>query len=205
MSALEEYAVKIRTGRTGKKAWKPPEFEDLVHGWEVLSIDQSLRSSGWVYFRAWPTWIEIIDMGTIRPVSDEDEGFSQTYGLAHALRDELIKTFRRVLPDDIVFEMPTVQGNRTESSLLGGYVVRDWAFREKDIWPYMISIQHSRTVLAGPGTGNDKKAGHEALARYIPESTTRKWNEHTRDAALNGLAYLHDLREDRRERGRSTG
>lgn len=190
MSALETYAAKIQ----GKQApeWVPPTWDDFKRGLVVASFDQTFTTTGYVCIMIDNSGPVLLDRGTWKPWSDAS-GFEMAYEKTALLENLLMKYLYEQPRDRIVYEMPVVAGHRKESSFLAGYVFA----REGGV---AISIQHSRAVLAGPGTRNDKKAGHRALINYIPSSASRQWNEHQRDAALNALGHLYDVRKQDRER-----
>lgn len=192
MGALEEYKAKQKP--KAKQEWRRPELEDFAPFWQVLSFDQSLTNTGYVQLWIRNGFVEVRAKGTLRTAT-ELNSFDGSFAQAEQLEDHM-KVFNPPRwPDATVVERPSVGGFRTDSSLLAAYVVT----KHCNLWwhPHTwASIQHSRVVLAGPGKGNDKKAGHEALEHYIPDSITRKWNEHTRDAAVNALAYLYDRKKE---------
>jgi len=200
MGALEDYADKVSA--KAKPEWRQPGHGDFLEDFRILSFDQSLSQTGWVFLKVWGGHrfcVEVFSLGTIRTSSDlnSHEGYfdqdDQLRQGLEAMHDEL-DIHRYGFPDAIVMERPSVFGNRTESSLLAANTVRVYA-RKWWTEPVLVSIQHSRTVLAGRKARDDKKAGHEALGQhYIPGSITRKWNEHMRDAAINALAHLRDLK-----------
>jgi hypothetical protein len=197
MGALEEYAVKTARQRAADKIWVPPEIWDFAEGINVLSFDQSLGKTGWVNLAVRQGGIEVSAYGTLRTVTSND-GFRGSFDRADCLRDRLSEYHSYLafhgIPHEVIMEMPSVRGHRIESSFLAAYVVQEYCTR----WwqpPTMVSIQESRRNLAGPGTHNNKKAGHAALARLIPESASRMWNEDERDAALNALNHLYKLKQ----------
>ena len=197
MGALEDYAVKAARQKAADKIWVPPEIWDFAEGINVLSFDQSLGKTGWINLTVRGGEIEIGRHGTLRTVTSND-GFRGSFDRADHLRIRMEQehgwlAFHGV-PGVVVMEMPAVQGHRIESSFLAAYVVRKYC---REYWsaPVMVSVQESRRNIAGPGTHNDKKAGHVALARLIPESASRMWNEDERDAALNALNHLYKLKQ----------
>ncbi len=188
MGALEEYKAKVGRGR--RKDWSPPTLEDFAAENEVLSFDQSLKRTGYVKLVVSRGEIHLVARGTVR-LKSELEGFEGNFDLADRLDGALVVLdIPGRWPDHILTEMPAVNGYRTDSSMLAAYVLRRYYQR----WiskPVMVSIQESRTILGGPQARDKKGLGWDALVRYIPESGTRKWNEHQRDAAINALAHLY--------------
>lgn len=190
MSALEQYAAKIQEKQ--KPEWSPPTWDDFKPSLVVASFDQTFTTTGYVLMMVGNEEVHIFERDTWKPWSDAT-GFQMAYEKTDRLEKLLIAFILKHAPERMVYEMPVVMGKRTDSSFLAGYV-----FAKQRGVP--ISIQHSRTVLAGPQARDDKKLGHRALVDYIPASGTRQWNEHQRDAAINALGYLHDLRRQERER-----
>lgn len=198
MGALEEYAVKTSRQRAADKVWVQPQITDFASEVNVLSFDQSLGKTGWINLTVRWGEIEVGRHGTLRTVTSND-GFQGSFDRANHLRERMWEQHGNLafhgIPGEIVMEMPSVRGHRIESSFLAAYVVQGYC---RYFWqmPTMVSIQESRRNLAGPGTHNDKKAGHQALAQYIPESASRAWNEDERDAALNALNHLYKLKQE---------
>lgn len=198
MGALNEYAVKVARQRAADKVWAQPMVSEFLHGVNILSFDQSLGKTGWVNLTVNWGEIQVASHGTLRTVTSND-GFQGSFDRADRLRDRLFEEHDNLafhgIPYAVIMEMPAVRGRRIESSFLAAYVVRKYCH---EWWedPTMVSIQASRRNLAGPGTQNDKKAGHEALADYIPETASRQWNEDERDAALNALNHLYTLAKE---------
>lgn len=195
MSALEEYAEKLAK-RGGSKEWRVPVPADFAVGKLVLSFDQSLANTGWVILSVDGYLIEVVARGTIRTVSPL-KGPSQSFHKMRLLKAQVAEEFpahSTTTYDDVVVEMPAVFGQRTESSLMAASVLDGyWNAIGSPIT--LVSIQHSRTVLCGTMARNKKDLGHKGLAKIIPDSAKRTWNEHQRDAALNGLAHLWDLKQ----------
>lgn len=202
MGVLEDYADKV-AGKAPPE-WRRPTMEDFRTDFKVLSFDQSLNTTGWVYLEV--TWndegrliVHVRAKGTIRTKSElksHEEYFDRQDQLLDVLNEEMHEAIDHpveAFPDAVLLERPSIFGKRKESSLLAASTIRRYCYTWWKM-PMLMSIQHARTVLAGSGTRDDKKAGHEALAEYLPESVTRKWNEHERDGAINALAHLHDLK-----------
>jgi hypothetical protein len=199
MGALEEYAsIMISRQKAADKVWVQPEIKDFAEEINVLSFDQSLGKTGWINLTVRWGEIEVARHGTLRTVTSHD-GFQGSFDRANHLRVRMFEEHGWLafhgLPGEVIMEMPAVRGHRIESSFLAAYVVQEYCIQ---FWkmPTMVSIQESRRNLAGPGTHNDKKAGHLALARLIPESASRQWNEDERDAALNALNHLYKLKQE---------
>lgn len=201
MSALDDYKSKHVTM---KAAWTPPTMADFAAGVPVLSFDQSLANTGWLYFSVREAQVLVHARGTLRTSSSLTgwrANFAQAEQIAHAMGpqvdDKLMEAPEEVprFPEAVVLELPSAHGHRTDSSMLAAYEIDRYS---RTWWmpTLFMAIQKSRTILGGSNIRNDKKGGHKALARYLPESASRQWNEHQRDAAINGLAYLHELKQN---------
>lgn len=192
MGSLEEYAENLAK-KGGVKNWRPPVLGEFAHGKTILSFDQSLSNTGWVRIGVTDSGVTVFDQGTIRTVS-QLKGAAQSFHRMRQLRVALMRQFPTDLYDGIVVEMPALFGHRVDSSLMAASVLDNhWFSLGSPI--ELISIQHSRTVLCGTAAKNRKDLGHKGLINFIPASADRPWNEHQRDAALNGLAHLWDLRQ----------
>jgi hypothetical protein len=181
-------------GSRGKPApeWKPLRLFDFAWERAVLAFDQSLTNCGWVRFTIYSGKIVVYSRGTLRP-SVSTIGFVGTWDKAAKLRKDLAMILSWYPGVDVVYENPAVHGHRLESSLLAGQVLYELAGERG----YHIDAQHACKVLCGRPlrSGDRKKAIRLSVARYIPGSETRAWNEHQRDAAALGLTHLHDLRQ----------
>lgn len=92
----------------------------------------------------------------------------------------------------IACEAPWIESNpgmRTESTLIAGTLVY---INTPPGLIRPVSAQHASVVLCGT-RHHDKKEIAAAVARYVPESATRKWNQDERDALAVGLTCLWDL------------
>lgn len=194
MGALERYQQRV--SQKMRPAWRPPLFSEFAQDVEVLSFDQTLNRTGYVCLAVRDARVDILLRGTLRPKPGELTSFAQTFDLADQLDGMLsMLDFRESWRGKVVIEMPPTGGKRIESSLLAAYVLHHHYSRSSQSVS-MISIQKARTILGGSLARDDKKGGHEALAEYVPESTSRKWNEHQRDAAINGLGYLYTIAQE---------
>ena len=180
-----------------KPQWQPPGLEEFETCKQVLAFDASLSNVGWVSLRvlADPLRVDVSAKGTIRSVTDQ-RGFLETWAKAvkvTAALKELAYYF--ALADYVPVESPSVGGGyRTESSLIAGLKVWEEAPADKR---FAVSAQHVARVLCGDAripADRKKQAIRGAVARYIPGSESRSWNEHQRDAAAVGLTHLWDRR-----------
>lgn len=190
MSALEEYKRKVDLKASkGKKDWTFPTT--YAKGVPILSVDQTLSQAGWVCF--WMSrdgTFEILDRGTIKPKTTSTS-FMGTYHKALQIEQGLDSLVTVFPIDGLVFEMPAVGGYRVESSLMAGYACLSVAKR-RGVRYRIMSCQHARAVMCGPGKSNDKSAMQKAMKPYC---VGFRWNEHQRDALGNGMAHLHELKE----------
>lgn len=199
-NALERYQAKKTVM---KAAWTPPLLADFAQNLAVMSFDQALSKTGWVYLRVLDGRVDIMARDTIR-TGTEVKGWRGNFAQARQIKHEMDRVEKILTrfspdqmprwPDAVVLEMPNVHGHRTDSSMLAAYEISSYC----ETWwrpVEFISIQQSRTILGGSNIRNSKKGGHKALERYIPESIQRTWNEHQRDAAINALGHLHNLKK----------
>lgn len=199
-SALERYQAKKTAA---KAAWTPPTLADFAQDVAVLSFDQSLSRTGWVYLRVLDGRMDVMAKNTIR-TRTEVTGWRGNFDKARQIRREMefIDDFLMRFspdqmprwPDVVLLEMPNVHGHRTESSMMAAYEIDGYS----NTWwrpTEFISIQQSRTIIGGSDVRNDKKGGWKALTRYVEESGGRQWNEHQRDAAINALGHLYNLKK----------
>lgn len=202
-NALERYQAK-KTAM--KAAWTPPMMADFKQDFWVMSFDQSLATTGWIYLRVVADRVDIAARGTLRTKEPEGlTGWRANFARARQIKHEMngIQRTLTILdlddkalrwPEAVVLELPNVHGHRTDSSMLAAHEIDQYCekwWRPTDF----ISIQQSRTILGGSNIRNSKKDGHKALERYVPESIQRTWNEHQRDAAINALGHLYNLKQ----------
>lgn len=173
--------------------WEPPGIREFLWKVVVLAFDQSLSNCGWIAFSIHNGKIVVYNKGTLRPRTGE-RGFMGTWGKASQLRQDLAMIISWYPgADHIVYENPAVHGHRLESSLLAGQILYELSLDKGQ----NIDAQHACKVLCGRPLRSDdrKQAIRAAVARYVPDSATRHWNEHQRDALALGLTHLYDLRQ----------
>ena len=171
----------------------PPPLEEFFAGVLVNCWDASLNNTAFADIIVRDGRIEVIDKGTIRPVTVV-RGYLGTWDKSLQLRGTLRwQDWRFNRADHVVVEAPSVGGgHRTESSLIAGLRVYEMAPDKVS----MVSATHVSWVLTGQArleSHDRKQAIRRALAHYIPGSDGRGWNEHIRDAVAAGLAHLWDL------------
>lgn len=180
-----------------KPAWVRPELADLAHDVPILALDQSLSSTGWAELRVTSLVpgdhrLEVHAHGTLKtssPYLGHVGTLAQMRHLTSALDDLVHLTkfpWRRV-----ICEQPPITGFRKESSLLAAAAV-ELAVSGTQV---MVQAQHAKYTFTGDKNAT-KATVKKALAYYLPEITTRDWNEHSRDAVLLGLTYLKELTHD---------
>lgn len=181
--SLEEYRRKVER-RQG--SWSPPT--EFKQHFQIMSWDQTLSKTGWVSFWMDGTKPVVTDRGMFRPESLRDS-FMGHYDRVRKLRDMFLTALQVHTVEGVVLEMPPVGGYRIESSLLAGFAAVD-ALTQYGMPMRLMSAQHARLVLCGPGKGNDKSA----MQAYVKtRSEGSRWNEDQRDALGNGMAHLHEL------------
>jgi hypothetical protein len=206
---IDRFREKLSAGKPKGDVFRPPLISDFATGEYVLAFDPTLTNCGWVRLEvmganyAGGPLVNVWDKRTIRP-STGHTGFMATWDKARLLNDELGTTIRSAVEACawIVCETPWVGsgGHRTESALIASTFV--YMHAGEHFRP--VSAQHAYAVLCGgrrPPTARAKKDIALSVARYIPESSGRNWNEHERDAAALALTFLHDLKrsQDGRE------
>ena len=155
----------------------------------MLAFDPSLNDFGWVVLSVHDS-VEVIDRGSIRPRT-EDTGYLGMWRRAWLLsRDLWDIRYKYSDADYVACEAPLVgTGMRKESSEIGGTVAY-LIFCQRGFRG--VAARHASSVLCG-SPRHDKKEIRDAVARYVPEAATRKWNEGQRDALAVGLTCLWDL------------
>jgi hypothetical protein len=197
--SIDRLEARLAGGRrkSAQETWEPPGFHDFAPGLPVMAFDGSLGNTGWLLLTA-GLGIKVSAKGTIRPETDLD-GYRGTWERAAQLREELERLGHLAIGASyIAVEAPMVAGgHRTESSLVAGLQVWQWAAHRAGVSRRLdVGATHVSKVLLGDArVGRDKRknAIKAAVARYIPGSDERTWNEHERDAAAIALTVLHDL------------
>lgn len=196
-ASLGQLEARLAGGRrkSAQEIWEPPQLSDFEPGITVFGFDGSLGNAGWLSLLSTGTRIMVRCKGTIRPETDLD-GYRGTWERAVQLNDALFDLAASEFPlaHLIAVEAPMVAGgHRTESSLIAALQVWQRADPCKRI---DVGATHVSKVLLGNArvSRDDRKnAIKAAVARYIPGSEERTWNEHERDAAAIALTVLWDL------------
>lgn len=178
-----------------KSSWAPPDITEFATGVRVLCWDPSLLHTGFVDLTCYGSSFEVLAHRTFNMQSAEIIGYRKTWDLATHLHDEISQVYvQRSGPFcHTAIESPYIgSGQRTESALIAGLQVWDVARRVCPVSRiHAVSASHVSSVLCG-NVRHDKKEIAAAVLRYIPESGSRSWSEHQRDAAAVGLTLLHD-------------
>jgi Holliday junction resolvasome RuvABC endonuclease subunit len=161
----------------------------------VLSFDPSLSNTGWVEIVRLGPEVRVRCKGTLRPrtVSDGYLGTWEKYRILDTELNQLLTLFDLTARSGrrIVWEAPPVgPASRPESSLMAGCALWQRFHHRKD--SAVMSAQHASSVIVG-NPRHDKAEVKLAVARYVPESAGRTWNEHERDALLLAITELADL------------
>lgn len=208
MNAVEGARERLRGRRKAPapEPWRPPELGDFFQAQRVLAHDATLSHCGIVGFTVWADWIEVWCKRTIHPKTQR-QSYLETWDKAAELDREL-----RLLHRDIgygawsVIEAPSVGGgHRTESSLFAGFLVTQAC--PDNSWTAVSATRVSAVMLGDSRIRSEdrKKAIAAAVARLLPETATRGWNEHERDALATGLTWTYDERIRRPQRPYRTG
>lgn len=193
-TVLEDY---LRATQTKSK---PPErfsFTGIKASPIIISFDQTLRATGIVIAQVsnhGKVWV--LHHETLKTEDPGVNSFEETYARTDDLKGRVLDLL--LLNDDIeraVIEQPPMGGGfRTESSTFAAYAVSRVCLSQQLPYTYM-QARHARAVLVGKGQVDIKGPAHRRLAELVPETTSRKWNENTRDALVNLLAHVIDSQE----------
>lgn len=182
--------------------WQPLTRQNardrLAYG-RLVSFDQTLTSCGVALVSHDDAGIRVVWTALIKPEAQGLVGFQGTYtkaiGLRRALEDLDYGADIFVDAEEIVHEMPSTGGHRTESSLLAGYVVQQFA-AERLIPCSMIANASMRALLVPPDRRADrsKVPVRESVDALVDPPPGCPWNEHVRDAVGLALTRLKHLR-----------
>lgn len=171
---------------------------DFAKG-KLIAFDQTLGNTGIAIIenKDQPKLIYTEVFKRIEPL----KGFDSTIARAIELGNELHKWFME--PDHvhnvdaIIYEMPAVRGYRTESSLLAAFLINQ-AIDNIGLKIPIVSVSntHAKKVI-GLKTRSSKSEVKKAVEEILgldKNNLPKIWNQHTSDAVMLGLTYLHDLR-----------
>ena len=195
-ATLERLRARLASGRPARKAlppWEPPQASDFRKGLPVLAFDGSLSDFGWVAVEVSHAGVTVGERGSIRPLLAGETGYWSVWRKSLLLSQELHRLrWKYSLTETIACEAPWIENNpgmRTESTLIAGTIAYT-VFYQSAFIP--VAAQHASSVLCG-NRKHDKAEVRDAVARYVPEAGTRRWNEGQRDALAVGLTCLWDL------------
>lgn len=199
---LQDLASDVR-GRKSvkpKQEWRLPTVDDLAYG-SVLAFDQTLTNCGMAHVGHDSRGLLVTVVDLLAPASRET-GFKGTYSksieLAHLVEQAIESTSRMRRIDEVVHEMPSTGGFRTESALLAGYVVQQAAV-DHGLPCVMVANASMRSLLVPPERRKDKSKTpiREAIDTLFPARPDGPWNEHVRDAVGLALTRLSQIKKER--------
>lgn len=195
LQRVREYAAKGKT--TPKKDFRRPTAEYFPAGMQILCFDQTLGNCGWALLNTDGGQVSVPHSGTIRPpiLGHNTRGFeltlTRTVMLHRQLRQLVGDLYGKA--DQVVMEMPAVQGYRTESSLLAAATI--WVALDEmgEDPPVLVSRQAAAATLCGDRHAS-KKASSDLVNRLVEDRRPKglgQWTEHVRDAVFVGLKNLY--------------
>jgi Holliday junction resolvasome RuvABC endonuclease subunit len=191
-AVLEEYLHR----QTKEKP--PPQVPLIYRPTPVIaSFDQTLRAMGVVLASVGEEGkILVWHHETIKTPDPGIRSYEETYARTDALlamTEEFLGIHHGI--GHVVIEQPPMGGGfRTESSTFAAYAVSRACRKTGHSYSYMQS-RRARVLVVGKGSADSKSAMHHKLAELVPETKSRKWNEHTRDALGNLIAYVIESQE----------
>lgn len=177
-------------------AYRLPLLGDFRAHQPVLCFDQTLTNCGWALLEGTGTEILVRESGTIRPptvAKSFEATFTKSVILARDVRDVIAAmdsgggAF-----DQVVLELPSVMGYRTESSLVAAVTICIELDRRGYPLPAFVSRMSAAAKLCGDRMATKKYSSTlvDGLVDRHP-SGTGAWTEHVRDAVFVGLKYLY--------------
>jgi hypothetical protein len=194
---LQRIRDEVARGRNRKvsSTYRPPTRSDFALNRRILCFDQTLSNSGWAVLSTQQGGISVLDSGTLRPIGipPNTKGFEVTFAKAVSIARGVGEVLRHHLPyGDVVLELPSVVGYRTESSLVAAATICVELDRLGRPMPYFVSRQAAGTLLCGDRHAS--KSISSALVLDIVtdyQTGTGQWTEHVRDAVFVGLKHLY--------------
>jgi hypothetical protein len=197
LQRIRQEVAKAKYAKT-PSSWRPPMATDIRRGTQILCLDQSLSNSGWALVNTDDEEgvINVVDSGTIRPpvLETKSQGFELTLTksvmLARELQILLNTLYGRF--EEVVIELPSIFGYRTESSLVAAVTISVELDRMGEPLPVLISRNSAGAVLCGDRHA-PKNVSSEVVNGLVTERPAGKgqWTEHVRDAVLVGLRHLY--------------
>ena len=179
------------------KRWTAPSAESFRHG-VVLSFDQTLTNTGISVLRSDYNGLSLL-YARCEKVSTDRVSFEGTYDKADKMELRIIANLMMATGfdlTDIVYEMPSVQGQRIESALIGGLLVtRAVKQHARGFRPKAVSNRSMKALLLPPDKRYEKKHVREMIESLIPPENRANhiynWNEHVHDSVALALTHLY--------------
>jgi hypothetical protein len=196
---LQRIREEVQRAKTVKvpRDYRPPTAADFRWDTQILCFDQSLSNSGWALVNTDDGTISVQDSGTIRPpaLETKSKGFELTLTksvmLARQLQELLNKLYGRY--EQVVIELPSIFGYRTESSLVAAVTICVELDRMGESMPVLVSRNSAGAVLCGDRHA-PKSVSSNLVATLVEDRRPDgrgQWTEHVRDAVFVGLRHLH--------------
>lgn len=193
---LRRIREKVAEGKSKKTppAFRPSQVGDFRPNRTVLCFDQTLSNCGWAMLDTYSGDLTVSASGTIRPpTASGAKGFEATFAKAVFLSRQIgvVLSKQYSMFDEVVLELPSVVGYRTESSLVAAVTICVELDRMGREQPDFVSRQAAGALLCGDR--HAPKAVSSALVEdLICEHPTGAgvWTEHVRDAVFVGLRHL---------------
>jgi len=196
LARIREAVNRAKTAKV-PKTWRPPTAADFVPDTQILCFDQSLSNSGWALLNTDDGVISVQDSGTIRPpvLETRSRGFELTLTKAVYLAREIQVVLSRLYGqyEQVVIELPSIFGYRTESSLVAAATICIELDRGGEEPPVLVSRNSAGAVLCGDRHAS-KSVSSNLVATLVEErkpSGRGQWTEHVRDAVFVGLRHLY--------------
>lgn len=194
LKKIKEFARQALV-RTSPKDYRPPNPEDFRPA-TVLCFDQTLSNCGWAILNTEQGQPQVSACGVLRPPAFErgERGFEATFVKSLYLARDLRALLRELdgLFDEVVGELPSVLGYRTESSLVAAVTMVQQLDELGYAMPTFVPRQRAASVLAGDGRAS--KTVTKGVVNDLVEDRRPKeqpWNEHVHDAVFVGLMHLY--------------
>lgn len=193
LAVIQQFAADKKKRTKPKSTFVLKTLDDFREGtW--LCFDQTIGNTGWALLRTAPGLVRVMEAGMVRAPEGRTNG---PQGTLEAVKP-LVKEYGRLLglyrADGIVYELPAVAGQRTESSLVAAACLQAAHLHHAVTTPLAVMArQRAASWITGhrDATKQQSSAAVDALVGiWRPQ---RPWNEHVRDAVLLGLA--HALKE----------
>jgi len=195
---LARIRAEVQRAKTVRppKDWRPPVPEDFTPDVQILCFDQSLSNSGWALLNTDEGKIKVVDSGTIRPpaLETKSRGFELTLTKSVFLAREIQVILSRLYGqyEQVVIELPSIFGYRTESSLVAAATICIELDRGGEDLPVLVSRNSAGAFLCGDRHAS-KSTSSNLVATLVEDrkpSGKGQWTEHVRDAVFVGLRHL---------------